>query len=49
MYFNKLNSVISGFTELNDLSKLKILLGEEDKAYLAPQYVSTYHNLRDSE
>ena len=51
IYFNKFNSVISDFKELNDLSKLKIglLLGEGDRAYLAAQYVSTCHNLRDSE
>ena len=34
IYFNKFNSVISDFKELNDLSKLKIglLLGEGDRA-----------------
>ena len=48
-YCNKFNSVIADFKDLSDLSKVKILLGEGDRAYLAAQYVSTCHNLRDSE
>ena len=47
IYFNKFNSVISDFKELNDLSKLKILEGERDRSYLVAEYVSTCHNLRD--
>ena len=47
IYFEKFSSIISDFKEMNDLSKLKILLG--DRAYLAAQCISTCHNLRDSE
>ena len=49
IYFNKFNSVTSDFKELNELSKLKILLGEGDRTDLTAQYISTCHNLRDSE
>ena len=49
IYFNKFTSVIPGFKELNELSKLKLVLGERDRAYLSAQYVSACHNLRDSE
>ena len=49
IYFNKFNSVISHFQELDELSLLRILLGEGDRAYLAAQYISACHNLRDSE
>ncbi len=37
IYFDKFNPVISGFTELNDHSKLKILRGEGERAYPAAQ------------
>ncbi len=46
IYFNKFNSVISHFKELNDHSKLKILPGDGDRADLAVQYISTRHTLR---
>ena len=48
-YFSKFSSKITNFNDLNDLAKLKVLLGEGDWAYLAAQYVSACHNLRDGE
>ena len=41
--------IMSDFKELNNQSKLKILLGEGDRAYLAAHYISACHNLKDSE
>ena len=49
IHLKKSGVIISDFKELNDKSKLRIPLGEGDRAYLAAQYISTCHNLRDSE
>ena len=45
IYFNKFNSVISDFKELNDLSTLKILLGEGDRRHVAVQYFCAWQEL----
>nr|WPH61295.1 reverse transcriptase [Somniosus microcephalus] len=44
--FNKLSQTTPDFKELDDLSKLRLVLGEGDRPYLGAKYVTTCHNLR---
>lgn len=48
-YFDKLSEATPDFKELDDTSKLRIILGEGNTAHLGAQYLTACHNLRDGE
>ena len=48
-YFDKLSLATPDFKELDDISKLRIILGEGNTAHLGAQYVTACPNLRDGE